>query len=115
MAILPLGYGHLNPLLSEIEHKTGRDSWGDPVKKFLVAAAAAVAVIHGAPVFAADMPVKVPVSPFNWTGWYIGLNEGGALDKSKIADPFIDPILLTGPVFGDRVRSSGSFIGGQLG
>src|ERR1700741_1374951 len=62
-----------------------------------------------------SVPVKAPAAPFSWTGWYIGLNEGGALDKSRIADPFVDPIFGTTQVFSDRVRSTGSFMGGQIG
>ena len=76
------------------------------MKKFLIAAAAVAASIQVVPTLAADMPVKASVvGPFNWTGWYIGLNEGGALDNSKVADPFVDPVLGVSHVFGDQFHS----------
>ncbi|HLL27601.1 MAG TPA: outer membrane protein [Xanthobacteraceae bacterium] len=73
----------------------------------LVAAAAAVtAALYIAPASAA---------PFDWTGFYSGVNQGGALSKSHNADPFIDPIDGATAKYGDRVRSTGAFFGGEIG
>jgi outer membrane immunogenic protein len=54
------------------------------MKRLLVGA---VALLFGAPVFAADLyPYArgvVPVTlPNNWNGWYVGLNAGGAINDS---------------------------------
>ena len=39
---------------------------------------AACAALIGCPAFAADMAVKAPPPPYNWTGFYIGGTAGGA-------------------------------------
>jgi len=46
---------------------------------------------------------------------YVGYHLGGALDKSDVSDPFVDPGFGTSHVFGDKVRSPGPFTGGQIG
>src|SRR5215475_9098997 len=43
--------------------------------------------------------------PFSWSGMYIGYHVGGALDKSDVSDPFVDPVFGTSHIFGDKVRS----------
>jgi outer membrane immunogenic protein len=49
----------------------------------LVLAVAAVALTSNF-AFAADMPVKAPVvTPYNWTGWYLGLNAGYSWGRVK--------------------------------
>ncbi len=55
-------------------------------------------------------PVAV-VAPvvWNWTGFYLGAQVGGALSRTNFADPF------GVSVFGDTVRSGGFSGGGQLG
>jgi len=50
-----------------------------------------------------------PVTPFDWTGVYIGYHTGGALDLADVKDPFGSPI------FGDEIRSPGPIHGGQIG
>jgi outer membrane immunogenic protein len=52
--------------------------WGSSVAALLVAASSGA--------FAADLPVKAPPAPFplpvyNWTGFYIGGNLGGAWER----------------------------------
>jgi outer membrane immunogenic protein len=61
-----------------VEYGLGRTHGGQPMKKIFVAGIAAAAFC-GAPVFAADMPVKAaPFAPVvNWTGCYMGGNLGG--------------------------------------
>lgn len=63
---------------------------------------------------AADMPVNAPLPPppesiYNWTGFYVGAQVGGATGTANFADPF-------GPsIFGDNVTTPGFFVGGQVG
>lgn len=61
------------------------------MKKFLAAGLAAAAFC-GAPALAADMPVKAPAAPpmFNWTGFYVGVNAGGAWGRES------ESLVLTG-------------------
>jgi opacity protein-like surface antigen len=74
---------------------------------FLVATPIGAATAQDAPI-----PVKAPVpaaAPWSWTGFYIGGHLGGALEYSKLNDPF-------GPVSGgDDVRSPAFIAGGQVG
>ncbi len=61
------------------------------MKKILIAGIVAAALIS-APALAADYPVKggpAPVDPFNWSGFYIGVNGGGMDQKST--GPFLVP------------------------
>src|SRR5262245_20206924 len=68
--------------------------------KKLAIAIAAIALI-GTPAFAADMAVKarpaapapMPAPVYNWTGWYVGLNAGGAWGHSdnSTSTVFNDP------------------------
>jgi outer membrane immunogenic protein len=54
------------------------------VKNRLLASVALPAILAG-PAMAADMPVKarpLPTAVFNWTGFYAGLNVGGAWGRS---------------------------------
>jgi opacity protein-like surface antigen len=77
----------------------------------IIGAALLVAILAGG-ARAADLPVKAPVpvaAPWSWTGFYVGGNIGGALEYSKLEDPF-------GPVsFGDRVKTTAFIAGGQVG
>jgi outer membrane immunogenic protein len=88
------------------KRRTGvmRGIWGSGVAALLAAASSGA--------FAADLPVKAPVMAplpvyYNWTGFYIGGNLGGAWDTASITDDF----------FGVNLSASRSgFIGGgQIG
>ena len=82
-----------------------------------VAALSAVTLTVAAPgAFAADLPIKAPgaavpmVAPipvYNWTGFYVGANLGGAWDRTTINDEFFD-------VSFSNTRS-GFIGGGQIG
>lgn len=86
-----------------------------------IAALAAVTLAMAGPcAFAADYPVKAPVRApvaappvvapiplYNWTGFYIGANIGGAWDRTTITDNLFDV------AFSDT--RSGFIGGGQIG
>jgi|ERR1700733_10273463 outer membrane immunogenic protein len=86
--------------------------------------ACAAAALISAPALGADMALKAPPMPPEptWTGWYIGINGGGAFNAS---DPFIGSetnggipfVSGTWPGFGNfgNLTSSGGFGGGQVG
>jgi outer membrane immunogenic protein len=82
---------------------TMKGIWGSSVAALLVAASSGA--------FAADLPVKAPymapIAYYNWTGFYIGGNVGGAWETSKFTDN----------VFGVNFSSdrSGFIGGGQIG
>jgi opacity protein-like surface antigen len=79
----------------------------------LAMSCAAVALLTGGPVRAADMlprpVVQATTIPWNWSGLYLGGHVGGALGMTDVADPFGVAL------FGDRVRSPGFIAGGQIG
>jgi outer membrane immunogenic protein len=73
---------------------------------------AAVLVMASSGAFAADMPVKapppmLPLPVYNWTGFYIGGNLGGAWTSGTLTDNFTGASL-TG-------NNSGFIGGGQIG
>jgi outer membrane immunogenic protein len=75
------------PPIATIERTCQEVRFVMPMKRILVAATAAAA-LYGAPVFAADMPVKAPVyraaAPlYDWSGFYIGGNAGVAINDSR--------------------------------
>lgn len=83
------------------------------MKKLLLGSVALVAVSLAGQAFAADMPVKavnaVPMAPWSWTGYYVGVHVGGAVGESNFSDPF-------GPsIYGDKVTTPGFLAGGQVG
>ena len=75
--------------------------------------AAAFALAAGGPALAADLPMPVPpaympaVPFYNWTGFYIGVNGGGAFGSSNWTDP---TLAATG-----NFSVNGFLIGGTLG
>ena len=77
--------------------------WGSSVAALLVAASSGA--------FAADLPVKAPymapIALYNWTGFYIGGNVGGAWETGTISDDFFG-------VSFSHTRS-GFIGGGQIG
>jgi outer membrane immunogenic protein len=70
------------------------------MKKCLIVIAAA-AILGGSPAVAADMALKAPPLPpvSNWTGFYVGLNAGAAVNDSRYN---LDPsgCFLTNPACG---------------
>jgi outer membrane immunogenic protein len=65
------------------------------VKKILFAAAIAVssAALASMPAHAADLAYKsAPMmqAAYNWTGWYVGLNAGGAWGRNDVSSVFFD-------------------------
>jgi outer membrane immunogenic protein len=84
------------------------------MKRRLIAGVFALAA--GGQAFAADLPMPAPVPPqayvpvvpfYNWTGFYIGINGGGALGNSN----WLDPVLGNSGNF----TTSGFLIGGTVG
>jgi outer membrane immunogenic protein len=84
------------------------------MKRFVLAGAAAlVAVMTMTTANAADMPrrhampVKAPAyaAPYNWTGFYLGINGGGGFGRSDFSAPFT-----TG-----SFNTTGGLAGGTLG
>jgi outer membrane immunogenic protein len=73
--------------------------------------------------FAADLPVryqpalKAPPLPqaFSWTGFYVGLNVGGAFDNSDRIDVSASVAGLGSDAYSLRNKSSGVTAGGQAG
>jgi outer membrane immunogenic protein len=75
---------------------------------------ALIGALVGAPVFAADMAVKVPPprpkAIFSWAGFYLGANAGGVCSRLA-ADP-ANAVSSNGFVdFGDRINVLGQFPG----
>lgn len=74
----------------------------------IIACAAALAT---GPALAADLPVKAPPAPvyvpYNWTGFYIGANIGGAWSNGSLRDNVTGASLSS--------NSDGFIGGGQLG
>jgi outer membrane immunogenic protein len=66
---------------------------------------------------AADMAIKAPMAAppaaFNWTGWYAGLNAGGAWGESN--NTFIANFPPPTPAGTDTTHMTGVIGGGQLG
>src|ERR1700753_3081774 len=86
------------------------------MKKILVAAVGLLA-LGAAPAFAADLPVKakpVPVMPvWNWSGFYIGMNGGGAQTHDCMN---INSVLGVAVNVNEGCHdASGGVIGGQVG
>ena len=105
----------------------------------ITAYAAAIAALIGAPAFAADMPVKAPPRPvavpvaYSWTGFYVGLNGGGAWGTFhattttdfnpaplggppvyNISNPMADVVALAA-VGAQNIKAAGFIGGGQVG
>ena len=63
------------------------------MRKYWIAGILATVFLAG-PSLAADLPTKAPVyraeKPYNWGGWYVGLNAGGDWGRST-ASTSVDP------------------------
>lgn len=101
------------------------------MKKLVLALASATA-LTAAPALAADlgrMPVKAPVAyapaPFNWTGFYLGLNAGYGFGRNDLrvapsadaaSQAFWNPAFLAGAAPSRyRLEQDGFVGGGQIG
>jgi outer membrane immunogenic protein len=79
-------------------------------------ALAAVALTFSGSAYAADVPLKAappmaaPVYPFNWGGWYIGLNAGAGWTRESFAT-LPQATLLTNPF--DSSTQWGTSLGGS--
>ncbi len=67
--------------------------------------------------YAADLPARKEAPPvfasapaFSWTGFYVGLNAGGAWNTSAWSDPAVPPVFAS-----FNTNGSGFLGGGQLG
>src|SRR5215813_9710039 len=70
------------------------------------------AALAAGPVWAADLPLKAPpapppIQPYNWSGFYLGANIGGAWSHSTITDEVTGASL--------SANNSGFIGGGQAG
>jgi opacity protein-like surface antigen len=86
------------------------------VKKIAIGVAV-IAALMGRPALAADMAVKAPVPApiYSWTGFYAGLDGGGAWATQTASDAFVCLVAVCGanavpPAFGTLKGSD--FIGG---
>jgi outer membrane immunogenic protein len=90
------------------------------MKKFLLAALAASALLGGS-AMAADLaimaPVPVPVPVWSWSGFYIGLNGGYSTGADDFTQTVFDPGLsTTGFNFtNNTINPRGGLFGGQVG
>jgi outer membrane immunogenic protein len=89
---------------------------GFSVKKIAIGVAV-IAALMGRPALAADMAVKAPVPApiYSWTGFYAGLDGGGAWATQTASDAFVCLVAVCGanavpPAFGTLKGSD--FIGG---
>ena len=76
------------------------------------------------PSSAIALPVKVPVAPMNWTGFYVGGHLGGGRSQDSWSDPFGSttnfifpgfPFGTNDAGFGDSTRGGGPLGGIQIG
>ena len=83
--------------------------------KKLIQVSAALAASLATPALAADLPVKAPVAPvvapYNWTGFYVGANLGGAWGKTQ----YTDPLAPAGVANTFNTDPDGFIGGGQVG
>jgi outer membrane immunogenic protein len=93
---------------------------------------AAIVALTGAPALAAGAPLRAPPPPApaaSWTGWYLGVEGGGALGQSQtvyadprsapfVGMPMTNPFALSGGLFGGAVgyiRQFNNFVVGAEG
>jgi outer membrane immunogenic protein len=86
------------------------------MKRRFFCSASALPILFAGPAIAADMPLKAPAPPvsvFNWTGFYAGVNAGGSWGRAQ-SDLAISGFATTLAV-SDSVNPTGAVGGGQLG
>lgn len=83
------------------------------MKRVLLAGAGLMALVAAQPAAAADLPARMPVKApvaviqgYDWSGFYIGINGGGAWGRSDFTS-------VTGP--GVAFDVNGGLVGGQIG
>ena len=92
---------------------------GAAVKNIFLAGVAIITTLAAGPVRAADMraaPLPPPVTAYNWTGWYGGVNGGAGFSRSQSVDvleTFNGASFFSGN-FG-TLKAHGPFGGGQIG
>ncbi|MGB6535546.1 MAG: outer membrane beta-barrel protein [Xanthobacteraceae bacterium] len=84
--------------------------------------AALMAVATGGSAAAADISVPYKAPPpsgcasANWNGFYVGINGGGAMDRSTLTDLGNAVVAFNGSAVGTQtVTASGGFVGGTAG
>jgi outer membrane immunogenic protein len=83
--------------------------------RWLLLGYAAFAALIAGPAAAADMPVKMPVlkappvAPYNWTGFYVGINGGGGWSRDAFT------VLETPATTFDATQGNGAVAGGYAG
>ena len=82
--------------------------------KNFFAGAALLAFTAASPAFAADIPARMPTKApamvqqaYNWSGWYVGINGGGAFGRSSWRD--------SAGVTTGGFNVNGGMVGGTLG
>jgi outer membrane immunogenic protein len=90
------------------------------MKKILLGAAGILAVATTGPSFAADLPaatyakspaVVAPVPAYDWSGFYVGANIGGAWDHGTVTEAALDGTFVSS----GSSSNSGVVGGGQVG
>ncbi|MGC1741733.1 MAG: porin family protein, partial [Pseudolabrys sp.] len=89
------------------------------MKNIFLAGVAIITTLAAGPVRAADMraaPLPPPVTAYNWTGWYGGVNGGAAFSRSQSVDVLetLDGASFFSGNFG-TLKAHGPFGGGQIG
>jgi outer membrane immunogenic protein len=91
--------------------------------KTLLLAAAGLTAVAIAPALAADLPARAPaytkapaiVAPiYDWSGFYIGLNAGGASSRDCYTLNSVAGVALT-PISEGCHNATGALVGGQAG
>jgi outer membrane immunogenic protein len=98
------------------------------MKKLIVGAVAAGALLSGGSALAADMPMHAKAAPpvaavYDWTGLYFGGHVGGAWQEQRFEDPvgyvamngLFAPPAFTSGALGQNVSKTSFLGGGQVG
>jgi outer membrane immunogenic protein len=90
------------------------DTGGTLVRKWFLASAAISAMVFAGSASGADLPAAMPVykappmpSAFNWSGFYLGVEGGGAWGRSQQSSG--------GPALTNTFNTDGGLIGGTYG
>src|SRR3984893_1245062 len=122
--------GGLKAIPKTLRRHCARPDRETRMKRILIASALALAT--AAPAFAADLPpaaappprapvAYIPAAPvFSWTGFYVGLNAGGAFGNSSWTTPVgsVGSFSTIGALFGGQIGGNyqiGQFVIGAEG